>query len=220
MTFIYSSGSSSPRTTSFMGVLNWVSSHTVGNFTLYVCILTLSSTFACSTVVHTGRYTTSLKSSHISVVVYVIGWAVADVLETSATTPNDAAYIVQDLDASLRTSAIFRYTSPFFSQCCETVRDMGCDVRFVNTMPRDYAFTAMQLRSPFFWDMRRVTGWLMPDIRESVVSSSRVACPLKMRPLRCLETSGTKVKWWGAISKKEDLSSIGTYIIRPMTAQY
>jgi len=58
-------------------------------------------------------------------VVYVIGRVVADV-STMATTPNDAAYTAQDLDASLRTyvSAIFRFLSPFCSQCCE-----GCGLR-------------------------------------------------------------------------------------------
>jgi len=74
--FIYSSGLSSPRswrnrvlelspeqylirTTSATGVLNSVRSSIVGNFTLYVCLLTLSSTFPCSTVVHNGRHNTS-----------------------------------------------------------------------------------------------------------------------------------------------------------------
>jgi hypothetical protein len=160
-TIIRSSGSSCPRTTSAMGVLNPVSSSIVGNFT-YVCILTLSRTFACSTVVHTGRHTTSAEcgiwGSHISVVVYVIGREVADVLETSATTPNDAAYTAQDLDASLRTyvSAIFRYVSPFCSQCCE-----GCGLRRQVCKYNATAIcklAAMQLKSPFFWDMRRVIG--------------------------------------------------------------
>jgi hypothetical protein len=70
--FIYSSGLSSPRswrvlelsrtirTISATGVLNSVSSSSIGNFTMYVCLLTLSSTFPCSTVVHTGRHNTSV----------------------------------------------------------------------------------------------------------------------------------------------------------------
>jgi len=70
--FIYSSGLSNPRswrvlelsseqylirTTSATGALNSVSSNIVGNFTLCVCLLPLSSTFPCST----GTYWTRDK---------------------------------------------------------------------------------------------------------------------------------------------------------------
>jgi len=90
-------------------------------------------------LVHTGRHTTSVKcgiwGSHISVVVYVIGRVVADV-STLATTPNDAAYTAQDLYASLRTyvSAIFRYISPFCSQCC----GLRCQVCKYNSIMQAY----------------------------------------------------------------------------------
>lgn len=48
------------RTTSTMGVLNSLSSNIVGNFTLFVRLLTLSSTYSSATIVHTGRHKTSV----------------------------------------------------------------------------------------------------------------------------------------------------------------
>lgn len=44
------------RATTAMGVLNSVSSSTVRNFTLYVCLFTFSGTFYCSAVIHAGRH--------------------------------------------------------------------------------------------------------------------------------------------------------------------
>jgi len=86
-------------------------------------------TFACSTLVHNGRHTTSVGCGiwgyHISVV--VCHWASGcrrseNVGNHSQRRSNTA----QDLYASLLTyvSAIFWYLSPFCSQCCE-----GCGLR-------------------------------------------------------------------------------------------
>jgi hypothetical protein len=178
-----------------MGVLNSVSS-IVGNFTLYVsCRFPVHFLVAVWYILDVTTPRSNAGFKVLSLVLwYVVGRVLPAVpLKGLEPLAQRHSIIHPKTPECLFAAAVFGYAR---RKCCETVEREGL-WRYVCK----YSATAKCEFTGFRSGAVEVSvllgyvprHWMIgaPTFETSVVLSSKVACPLKLRPLQCLKTSGT-----------------------------